>query len=193
MEGMFNSPVMIKLQEFGQALGRNKFLSALQNAMMSLMAVIMVGAIFLILCAVGGPTMLNLFASDSVIYTTLYTPYQFTMNLLSLWVVGIMAFNYARNLNIRVPIISVVESLAVFLMTCGALVTADEGTAILMTYLGAQGMFIGFLIVFVVVNVDKICAEKNIYIKMPDIVPQAIQNGFAGIIPLLFNMRSSWP
>ena len=36
MDGIFNSPVMIKLQEFGQKLGSNKFLSALQGAMMSL-------------------------------------------------------------------------------------------------------------------------------------------------------------
>ncbi len=188
MDNMFNSPVMIKLQEFGQALGRNKFLSALQGGMMSLMAVIMVGAIFQIICAVGGPTMLNLFASDSQIYTVLYTPYNFTMNMISLWLVTIMSFNYARNLNIKSPIISVVECVSVFLLTCGALETTVNGnTGVVTTYLGAQGMFMGFLIVFVVVNIDKLCAEHNIYIKMPDMVPTAIQNGFAGIVPLLFN------
>ena len=188
MEGLFNSPAMIKLQEFGQALGRNKFLSALQGAMMSLMSIIMVGAIFQIICAVGGPTMFNLFATDSLTYQMLYAPYQFTMNVLSLWVVGIMAYNYARNLDIKSPVMSAIQALSVFLLTCGTLVTTDAGTTIGMTYLGAQGMFIGFLIVFVCVNIDKVCAEKNIYIKMPDIVPQAIQNGFAGIVPLLFNV-----
>lgn len=52
MDGIFNSPFMVKLQEFGQKLGSNKFLSALQGAMMSCMAPIMVGAIFSIICAV---------------------------------------------------------------------------------------------------------------------------------------------
>ena len=53
MDGIFNSPFMVKLQEFGQKLGSNKFLSALQGSMMSCMAPIMVGAIFSIICAVG--------------------------------------------------------------------------------------------------------------------------------------------
>ena len=59
---------MIKLQNFGQALGSNKFLSALQAALMSLMGVIMVGAISQIICSVGSETLLNLFTSDSKIY-----------------------------------------------------------------------------------------------------------------------------
>ncbi len=183
MESLFNSPAMIKLQEFGQALGRNKFLSALQGAMMSLMSIIMVGAIFQIICAVGGPTMFNLFSSDSQTYQMLYAPYQFTMNLLSLWVVGIMAFNYARNLDVKSPVMSAIQCLSVFLLTCGALVTTEEaGTTISMTYLGAQGMFVGFFIVFVCVNIDRLCAEKNIYIHMPDIVPQAILNVVAVLV-----------
>ena len=45
MEDIFNSPVLIKLQAFGQKLGANRFVSALQNSMMSMMSVLMVGAI----------------------------------------------------------------------------------------------------------------------------------------------------
>ena len=82
MESFFNSPIMIKIQEFGQALGRNKFLSALQAAMMSSMGVIMVGAISQILCSVGS-SMFHLFTPDSQIYQILYMPYNYTMNLLS--------------------------------------------------------------------------------------------------------------
>ena len=36
MEGFFNSKFMITLQKFGQALGRNKYLSALQATMQTL-------------------------------------------------------------------------------------------------------------------------------------------------------------
>ena len=53
MEGLFNSRFMVKLQDFGQKLGTNKFLSALQGAMMSMMGVLMVGAVFQIICAIG--------------------------------------------------------------------------------------------------------------------------------------------
>ena len=83
MEKFFESSFMVKLQDFGQKLGSNKFLTALQAAMMSLMGIIMVGAISQIIVSVLGPSMLNLFAADSLIYATIYLPYQFTMNLLS--------------------------------------------------------------------------------------------------------------
>lgn len=53
MDNLFQNPVLVKLQEFGQKLGSNKFLGALQGAMMSCMAPIMIGAIFSIICAVG--------------------------------------------------------------------------------------------------------------------------------------------
>ena len=96
MESFFNSPFMIKLQEFGQKLGQNKFLSALQAAMMSCMGVIMVGAIFQIICSVGS-SMLNLFTADSQIYQILYTPYNYTMNMLSVWIVAVMAHHYATS------------------------------------------------------------------------------------------------
>ena len=189
MESLFNNPLMVKAQEAGQALGRNKFLSALQGAMMSLMAIIMVGAIFQIIVALCGPTMFNLFATDSKVYTVLNAPYQFTMNLLSLWVVAFLAFNYARNVDMKAPMMSVIECVSVFMLTVVPLVaTEDAGTTLGMSYLGAQGMFIGFLVVFVCVNIDKVCQEKNIYIHMPEMVPQAIQNGFAAIVPLLFNV-----
>lgn len=189
MEKVFESKFMIKLQEFGQKLGSNKFLAALQVAMMSLMGVIMVGAISQIICSLGSETLLNLFTSDSKIYQIIYLPYQFTMNSLSLWVVALLSFNYAKNLKMKSPIMNAVDSLICFLLVSGALITNEAGlTGIDMTYLGAQGMFIGFIVVFISVRIEKFCADKDIRIKMPDVVPPFLQDGFASILPLLFSV-----
>ncbi|AEB07670.1 PTS system, lactose/cellobiose family IIC subunit [Coriobacterium glomerans PW2] len=186
MEDLFNSPVMIKLQKFGQMLGRNKFLSGLQGAMMSSMGVIMVGALFQIICSVGGERMLGLFTTGDNVYNILYSPYNYTMNMLSLWITGMLAYNYARNVGIKSPIISAVEALAAFLLCAGTLSVTESGNTVMdTTYLGAQGMFVGFIVAFASVRVDKICVDRNIYIKMPDIVPQFLQDGFAGIVPML--------
>jgi PTS system cellobiose-specific IIC component len=189
MESLFNSPIMIKLQDFGQKLGSNKFLSALQAAMMSLMGIIMVGAISQIITAVGNETLLGLFQTGDTVYNILYLPYEYTMNLLSLWVVAFFAFNYSKNLKMKSPLMTTVDSLVVFLLVSGAIVTTEAGLKTIdMTYLGAQGMFIGFVIVFVVVQIEHFCAAKNIRIKMPDVVPPFLQDGFSAIIPLLFSV-----
>ena len=188
MEKLFQSKFMIKLQDFGQKLGSNKFLAALQAAMMSLMGIIMVGAISQIICSVGSETLLGLFKTGDSVYNILYLPYQFTMNSLSLWVVALFGYNYAKNLKMKSPIMNAVDALMCFLLVAGALIVTESGlTTIDMTYLGAQGMFIGFIVVFLSVRIEKLCADKNIRIKMPDVVPPFLQDGFASIIPLLLS------
>ncbi|MFV0479318.1 MAG: PTS sugar transporter subunit IIC [Anaerorhabdus sp.] len=195
MEKLFESKIMIKLQEFGQALGRNTFLAALQAAMMSLMGVIMVGAISQILSTVGSETILGLFTTGDQIYNILYLPYQFTMNLLSLWVVVLLAYFYAKNLKMKAPIMNAIDATICFLLVAGGIHSVEgiglfgsAGSAIGMMYLGAQGMFVGFIVVFFSVQIEKFCADKNIRIKMPDVVPPFLQDGFSSILPLLFSV-----
>ena len=84
--------------------------------------------------------------------------------------------------------ISAVEATVAFMIVAGPLSVTEAGSTVMdITYLGSQGMFVSFVVVFVTVQIDHICAEKNIYIHMPDIVPQFLQDGFAGIVPMLFN------
>lgn len=188
MEKLFESQLMIKLQEFGQKLGTNKFLAALQAAMMSLMGIIMVGAISQILCSVGSETMLGLFTTGDAVYTAVYLPYQFTMNMLSIWVVVLFAYNYAKNLKMKSPVMNAIDALVCFFIVVAAIVVLETGvTTVDMTYLGAQGMFIGFIVVFISVHIEKFCADKNVRIKMPDVVPPFLQDGFSAILPLLFS------
>lgn len=188
MEGLFNSPFMIKLQEFGQKLGSNKFLGALQGAMMSLMGVIMVGAIAQIITSVCSETMLGLFTTGSEIYNLIYLPYQFGMNFLAVWIVVLLSFFYARNLKLKSPVMCSVDATVAFFIVAGTLGVNEAGASVVnMTYLGAQGMFVGFIVSFIVVQIEKVCVEKKIYIRMPEVVPQFLQDGFAGIVPLLLS------
>lgn len=187
MEGLFNSPIMVKLQDFGQKLGSNKFLSALQGAMMSTMGIIMVGAIFQIITAVG--PMLGLFEANDAIYNILYMPYNYTMNCLSFWIVVLMGYNYAKALKMKSPVINAIDCTVCFLIATSAFMALENGaTALNMAFLGASGMFTGFLVVFVVVRVEKFCVDKNIRIKMPDVCPPFLVDGFSAIIPLFFNV-----
>lgn len=185
MDGIFNNPVLVKLQEFGQKLGANKFLSSIQGAMMSCMAPIMVGSIFSIICAVG--PLVGLFENGSTIYNILYMPYNFTMNLLAFWIVLILAYNYSKANNLKSPIMSAVQ-----VGVCFALVACEWGTneagnnALDVAYFGSQGMFVSFFVAWWVITVEKFCQEKNIKIKMPDVCPPSLVNGFSAILPLLF-------
>lgn len=185
MEGILNNPVMAKLQAFGQKLGSNKFLSALQGAMMTCMAPIMVGAIFNVICAAG--SMLGLFETGDAVYNLIYAPYHFTMDLLTLWIVVLMAYNYARVLKLKSAAMTAVQTAIVFtLIACGWGTNEAGASVIDVTYLGSQGMFVGFAVVAFVCHVEKFCMDHNIRIKMPDVCPPSLVNGFSAILPLLF-------
>lgn len=189
MEKIFNSPFIIKLQEIGQKVAANKFLSAIQTAMCSLMSVIMVGAICVVLNSILGPNMLGIVESGTPLASFFTIPYSFTMNMLGLWTVMLLAYNYARNIELKSPLVTTVNTLVIFCISASAIVKTESGvSAITNSYFGAQGMFPGFLITLVAVRVEWLCEKYKIYIRLPDAVPPAIQGSFAAIVPLLFNV-----
>jgi len=181
MDAFFNSKFMQKLQEGGQKLAANKFVSALQGAMMGMMAPIMVGAIFTIICAVCSE-MLHLFTADSTIYKILYEPYNMTMNLISIWIVALLGNNYAKNLKLKTPLMTAINCIVVFLLCVSSYGAAGLDTS----NLGATGMFVGFIVCFVTCKIEQLCIEKDIRIKMPEVCPPSLTASFNAILPLLF-------
>lgn len=197
MEKLFNCKFIVKLQELGQKLGSNTYLSALQAAMMSAMGVLMVGAIAMIINAAAGA--LGLWDYTNPIYWIINLPYEFTMNLIALWVVVFFAYNYAKKLKLKSPILNAIDALICFLIlavpSVGKLavtgadgVVSAGGAAISTEFFGASGMFIGFIVVFVSVRLEKFCMDKNIRIKMPDVVPSFLVDSFSSIIPLVISV-----
>lgn len=181
MDAFFNSKFMQKLQEGGQKLAANKFVSALQGAMMGMMAPIMVGAIFTIICAVCSE-MLHLFTADSTIYKILYEPYNMTMNLISIWIVALLGNNYAKNLKLKTPLMTAINCIVVFLLCVSKFGEAGLDSS----NLGATGMFVGFIVCFVTCKIEQLCIEKDIRIKMPEVCPPSLTASFNAILPLLF-------
>ena len=90
MENLFNNPILIKMQEWGQKLGSNKFISALQYGMMSTMSILMVGAFCQIIASVG--SMIGLLDAQGALYAAIMTPYNYTMNQIGVWVTGFIEF-----------------------------------------------------------------------------------------------------
>jgi PTS system cellobiose-specific IIC component len=182
MENLFNNPILVKMQEFGQKLGSNKFISALQYGMMSTMSILMVGAFCQIIASVGD--MLGFIPAGGALYNAIMTPYNYTMGLIGIWVTGFIAYSYAKNLKMKNPLVHAIDAIVVFVMTCGPLVDGKIDT----TFLGATGMFLGFVIAGAVVRIEKLCIDKNIRIPMPDVCPPSLVNAFAAIVPLAINV-----
>lgn len=188
MERLLDNPFMKKLQEWGEKVGKNKFLSSLQAAMMGTMGIILVGSVAQILMVFLGPNLLKVVSEKNIVYTSLNYIYQFTMNLMSLWVVSLLAYNYAKTLKLKAPLMNILDALVCFFLTVGTITVGKTGqSSIDMTFLGTQGMFLGFFVAFLSVQIEKYFQKHNIRIKMPDVVPPFLGESFSALLPLLFS------
>ncbi len=191
MNKFFESKFMKSLQKFGEKLGNNKAFSAISKSMMGTMAVILVGALFQIIATV--PTLLGWYTTESTLYKVLYTPYNMTMGILSVFVVFMIGYNYAKSLDMK-PMQNGIVALICFLIVAAPATTvtlADGSTTMTVlntSYLGATGLFVAILIGILTVKLTHFCEKKNIVIKMPDVVPSFLSESFSAMLPLLFNI-----
>lgn len=190
MENIMESKFMQVLRRFGEALASNKVLSTLSGSMMGMMAVIMVGAIFQIFAIL--PTLFGWTTSQSAYYQIMMVPYNMTMGLMSVALAFSLGYVYAKGLGLK-PLSNGVTAMLLFLMVAApvqtvALAGGGTFTGLDSANLGAVGMFTAILVSIVSVRVVKLCEEKQIAIKMPDVVPQFLADSFTALLPFFFNV-----
>lgn len=188
MGNFFDSKFMQALQRGGQKVASNKAISALTGGMMGMMGVTMVGAIFQILAVV--PTIFGWVDQSSLYYQIMITPYNMTMGLMAAVMAFTLAFNYAKSLGLK-PLVNGINSMLMFLMVAAPVKTvtlADGSTLAAMdsSALGGTGLFAAILVAVVTVRITWFCEKKHITIKMPDVVPQFLSDGFSAMLPLFF-------
>ncbi len=191
MDKIYDSNFMKGLRNFGEKFGSNKAFSAISQSMMGLMAIILVGALFQIIATL--PTLFNWTTTNSGFYNFFMAPYHSTFGLLSVFVVFLIAYIYSKSLGLK-PIQNGVTALALFLLVAAPVQTAllADGTTTISyldtSALGGIGLFVAILIGLISVRIKYFCVNKNIVIKMPEVVPQFLQDSFTAMIPLAINI-----
>ncbi len=185
MDKIFESQGFLKLQAFGEKIGSNKAINAIQGALMGSMGIIMVGAIFQLVAVIGSN--LGLIEVGSDIYNTLYGVYNLTMNLLSLWFVFQLGYNYAKSLKLK-PMTGALNSTIGFLVLSTVGYRAAAMESLTTGFLGGTGLFIAILAGLVSVKIYHLCVKHNIVIKMPDVVPPFLSDSFSAMVPLFLTV-----
>lgn len=190
MDKIFESRFMQKLQDLGGKISANKAISSLQASMMGIMAILLIGSISQILSMLG--TMFNLFQPNDFVYNVIYAPYNLTMGVVAIWVAFLIGYNYSKALGMN-PIQNGMISLTSFLLTCAPISTyVLEGGATVaamdVAYIGSTGMFVAIIVGFVTTRISYFINKRNLYIKMPDVVPSFLADSFKAVVPLLMNV-----
>jgi PTS system cellobiose-specific IIC component len=183
-----NNRFFAGLDKVAEKMNKNKFLSAYQASAAITMGIILVGAVFSILSTI--LNMAGVIELGDSLYNMINLPNTMTMGLLTLVIAFGIGYNYASKLSLN-PLQNGIASLICFLLVAApatTVITADgiAFTGLSTTNMGAAGMFVAMIIAFTVVRINYICVKNNIVIKMPDVVPPALSNGFSSALPLFF-------
>ncbi len=121
----------------------------------------------------------------------LQVPYDMTMGLMAVIAAFAIAFNLAKHYKMNQMSTGIVAMLMFIMVAAPATaVTLADGstmTAMDFTWLGATGLFSAILISLLSVEITHLCIKKNWVVRMPDVVPQFLQDSFTSMIPLLLN------
>lgn len=179
----FNNNISPYLLKFSN----NRYVTAITNGMILTVPFTIVGSIFMILAN------LPIAAYQETIepyQSMLGTPTMVTFNVMAVIATIGIAYNLAKIYKLDTLRISII-SLVCFLLIQVSM--NEEGVYFLDTaQFGTLGVFTAMIISILVVEIAKFCAEKELTIKMPDNVPNAISGAFDIIIPLLISLVVVW-
>lgn len=190
-ENIAESPLLQKLQAIGAKSQSNKVIGALSAGMGSNMAIILAGSVFCIVA-----TLLNvagvLQATDAV-YQWLYAPYNMTIGLMSVITAFSVGRAYSKALGMRGEVQVGIVTMVLFLMIAAPIqtYTLQDGStaqALSTSYLGGTGLFTALIMPIFAVRIIKLCQDNHIELRMPDSVPQYLQDSFSAAIPLVINI-----
>ena len=172
-----------RLVPFSTKVSQNRYIQAIGQGSMGLMAVILVGAVFNLLNTLPIEPYQALLTSTGI-GDAFGAIYNAAMNFMGLFMVASVARAAARSFGH--------EELAIenmFLALMGYLIlvpltTNDAGDSIInMNYLGSRGTFMAFIVAIVTTKINIAVVERHLVIKMPDGVPDSVGKTFTAIVP----------
>lgn len=185
------------LSPIGNKLGRQRHLKAISAGMMMPLALIVVGALFLIVANPPiNPELIDMnntnFFIDILLkwkefavanYAMLTAPFNMTMGIFGLMSAFSIAYALADEYEMNSAISGLIST-ALFLMICAPAIEGGISTQ----FLGADGLFISIIIAIVSVEITRFIKAKGLEMTFPDTVPSAVASFVNSILPVLANI-----
>lgn len=118
----------------------------------------------------------------------LQAPYYLTMGILSVYTVFGISFNLAKSHKINQGYASLIALCTFLCIATTPTRGEDKAWSIALTYLDAQGMFLGIIVAMITVEITAWMIKKKVGIKLPDSVPPNITAVFEYLFPLAVNV-----
>ena len=185
------------LSPIGDKLGTQRHLKAISAGMMMPLALIVVGALFLIIANPPiNPELVNPDTANFLVkgllkwkefavnnYTLLTTPFNMTMGIFGLMSAFSIAYCLANEYSMKAPIAGLIST-AVFLMVAAPPIEGGISTQ----FLGADGLFVAIIISILSVEISRFIQITGFEIKFSASVPSAVTAFVNSILPVVANI-----
>ncbi|AGF58667.1 MULTISPECIES: PTS sugar transporter subunit IIC [Clostridium] len=182
-------------------IAANKYLKAVSDGFMTIMPVIIVGAIFSLFNSLSIPAYQE-FITNTGLKSILTIPNMVTNDMLAVYAVFFIAFSLAKQFDKDAGVAGMI-SLFTFLAitpisnTSGIInnflkankvvlpdgVKAPAANVFTFDYLGAKGLFVAIIVALISTVIYNKLIDSGLAIKMPKGVPPTITKSFLGLIP----------
>ena len=190
-----------KFMPIASKMADNIYLQSVRDGLVLGMPFLIIGSIFMIIAEFPSDAYFNFMTSifgdgwaDKVLYPT-----RVSFDVLAIFSSLGIAYRLAEKKGVD-PISAAAISFVSFLMLspnsidfiseAGKILGSES--AIPLTYLGSQGLFVAIFIAILSTIVYEKIVKKGIVIKMPDGVPPAVSKSFVSLVPALVMMLLTW-
>ncbi|MDZ5782658.1 PTS cellobiose transporter subunit IIC [Marinococcus luteus] len=170
------------LMPIAEKLNNNRHLTALRDGFLIALPLIIFGSIFVVIA--------NFPFLDQLIGEDAFAAYQAalgpasasTLSIMGLFVIVGIGYKLTASYGVE-ALYGGVVALAGFIILTPQVFEDVEGVIPTST-LGAEGMFVGILTAFLAAELYRYFVQKNLTIKMPAGVPDAVSRSFSALIPV---------
>lgn len=167
--------------------------AAIQDGLVAIMPMIIVGSLFLVMYVLGSPSV----GSSGKALLPFLTPlagkfiwvFQLTMSFMALYAAITISQSYAEKLDLDSKSAGLIGLSTFFVFVLGGL---DEAGGIAITSFSASGLFVAIITSLVSIRIFNFCVKKKITIRMPEAVPPNIGNAFTALIPFAVSVTFAW-
>ena len=175
------------LMPVAEMLERQRHLQAVKDGIVGIVPVIIIGSFCLVPTGIGnmlgGGVLQWVNAHNSVITLPTY----FTTNIMSLYAALFIANSLAKSYDIKNVLVGPSAILAHLILS----VTISEEGGWVVSYLGAEGLFVAIISGLLVVEVMRLCTKYHLTIKMPESVPPMVADSFSALVPLVIDVAAA--
>lgn len=180
--------------------GNYKAIKAIQNGLVGTSAITIVGSMFLVIAVLAKPdqfapgvTILPFLSGLNAKFNVMNG---LTIGLLALYAVVTIGISFGNEYGIKPVSSAMISLLSFIILTNSGTISATAGektfTALDVTSWGGAGLIVAIVAALCSVYIMHFCYERNIRIRMPEMVPPAIGESFSSLIPLAIVAFLSW-